>query len=350
MNKTIKLIQINKGNTELHERTVQINEMLMKHRPQVVIINELNLSSNDKITGNMFEDYKLETDNLDVVDKVSRTGILIHKNLQYKRRKDLETMGVSTVWIQLQHPGRKSLLIQGIYRQFQRLGREGSLKPASQYIRWNKIIEKWEKATDEGKEIITMGDMNLNYLRWEVQPAGSNSYDKLKKPMIDKFKENIIERGHNILSSVPTIINNNPETPNSCLDLMLTNRREKITSHMAGLPCFSDHTMQIMIRSSKPIQSNKKILRTRAFKNFNLQQYKINIVNHQSYIDAMYEKDSNTITKKIQEIIQDSLQEMSPVVTIQTAERKRTKLSERVRHMMVDRDMAYENYKKNKKT
>ena len=72
----------------------------------------------------MFENYILENDDLDLVDDMSRTGILIHKSLQYKRRRDLESMGTSTVWVQFSYPGRKSLLLQAIYRQFQRLGKK----------------------------------------------------------------------------------------------------------------------------------------------------------------------------------------------------------------------------------
>ena len=206
------------------------------------------------------------------------------------------------------------------------------------------FFDKWEQANEEGKEIITMGDLNLNYLRWDVQPKSMNSYDRLKKPMIDLMKEKILLKGHVILSDIPTKTSNNPDTPNSCLDLMLTNRTEKIASYQAGLPCFSDHLMQIIIRNCKPIQSSKKFIRTSSFKIFNYQQYKINIKNHPHYVEVIYETDPEIITKKIQQIIQDSLQEMSPVVTVQTANKNRTKLSEKVRYMMVARDQAYRKY------
>ena len=297
----------------------------------------------------VFTDYNFETDNLDIVDKMSRTGVLVHTSLQYKRRRDLEVTGLSTVWIQLQHPGRKPLLIHSIYRQFQRLGRPGTLNPASQQSRWAKIIDKWEQATAEGKEIITMGDLNLNYLCWEVQPEGMNSYDRIKKQMIDLIKEKILMTGHMILTNTPTKISNNPDIPDSCLDLMITNRKEKIASYQAGLPTFSDHTMQILIRSCKPIISNKIYIRTRSFKNFNIQQYKINIKDHHQYIEVMYKRDPEIITKKIQQIIQDSLQEISPVITIQTATRSRTQLSEKIRYMMVERDQAHSRYIQSRK-
>ena len=151
MNKTIKMIQINKGTSELNQKIVQINDIIHRFKPQILVINELNLTSNDTMTRNMFTGYNLETDNLDIIDKMSRTGVLIQKNLHYKRRHDLEINGISTVWLQLQHPGRKPLLVQSAYRQFQRLGRPGTLTPASQRSRWSKLIAKWEAANLEGK-------------------------------------------------------------------------------------------------------------------------------------------------------------------------------------------------------
>ena len=91
----------------------------------------------------------METDNLDIVDRESRTGILIKDNIHYKCRRDLETQGISTIWIQLQYPGRKAVLVQALYRQFRRLGKPGSHTPSNQKRRWEMIVSKWEKALEE---------------------------------------------------------------------------------------------------------------------------------------------------------------------------------------------------------
>ena len=39
----------------------------------------------------------MESDNLDIVDKTARTGILVHKDVHYRRRRDLETQVLSSV-------------------------------------------------------------------------------------------------------------------------------------------------------------------------------------------------------------------------------------------------------------
>ena len=170
MNKTLKIIQINKGDSDLQNRTEQINEIIDKNKPHLVVINELNLDPADTITRNMFGEYKMEADNLDITDKRSRTGILIHKSIHYKRLRQYESTGTSTVWLKLNHPGKKTVMVQAIYRQFQRLGHPGSETPSSQKQRWNIILEKWQKAAEEDTEILTFGDMNLNTLRWDTPP------------------------------------------------------------------------------------------------------------------------------------------------------------------------------------
>ena len=345
MNKTIKCLQINKGDTDLESRVDQINDLLTQYKPHVVVINELNSSSGDQITRNQFKDYHLETDNLDIVDRTSRTGVLIFKDLHYQRRRDLETTGISTIWLQFNYPGRKALLFQAMYRQFQRLGVPGSLTPSAQHRRWTLIIDKWEQAIKEEREIITMGDMNLNYLRWETPTHLKNSYDRMKDPMIKLLKEKILDKGFTILSNVPTKLNDNNQEKPSCLDLMITNRVEKITSYQAGITSFSDHTLQYLTRSTRGIQTSNKYARIRSYKNFSIQQYRDNIINHHYYIDVLYENDPEIISRKIQDIMKDSLEPMAPIRVIQISDKTSTRLSQTVRAAIAERDLAHATFK-----
>ena len=107
-NKILKIIQINKGNSDLSNKTDQINDIITNYNPHIIIINELNNDKNDTISRFNFKDYVLEIDNLACTDGKSRTGMLIHTKIHYRRRKDLETEGTSTLWIQLTYPGKKT--------------------------------------------------------------------------------------------------------------------------------------------------------------------------------------------------------------------------------------------------
>ena len=112
MNKSNKsnicIMFLNKGNAQLYNRVDQVNNLLSIHKPDIFTINELNLPSTDSITCHQFTGYTLEKDDLDLTDKTSRTGVLIKLGLQYKRRRDLEAKGCSTVWFASQNSRKKA--------------------------------------------------------------------------------------------------------------------------------------------------------------------------------------------------------------------------------------------------
>ena len=223
MDKSLKIIQINKGDSILFNCTDQLQDIIVQYKPNILIINELNSPSGDTMNRNQFVNYRMETDNLDISDQMSRTGILVHRDIHYKRTRDLENVGTSTIWLQLTYPGRKPVLLQALYCQFQRLGKAGSKIPASQQLRWSKVIEKWEAANEEGFEVITMGDTNLIFFRWDLNLGLMNSYNWIKKMMIDKLKSKILEEGTILLNKTSTRTRDTPGSKDSCLDMIFTN-------------------------------------------------------------------------------------------------------------------------------
>ena len=56
----------------------------------------------------------------------------------------------------------------------------------------------------------------------------------------------------------------------------------------------------------------------RSYKEFNLTDYKENIINHNLYISTLYEPDTETISTNIQQIIRDSLEPMAKVMKIKS--------------------------------
>ena len=265
----------------------------------------------------MFDNFKLETDNLDITDKTSRTGILVHRKLHYRRRRDLEEPGLSSIWLQLSFPGRKPLLIQGLYRQHQRLGKAGSKTMASQQHRWDRIISKWELAAQEKLEIITMGDLNVNSLSFDQPEAMKSSQDKTQSKLSEMLQERILSKGFTLLGNQPTRTPDNPLSRPAALDLMITNRLEKIENYQVGLPSFSDHLVQTLTRRTKNLQVSQNRIKLRSFKKISVQQYRENIKNHPKYIETLYEGDPQIITGNIQQIIEESINEMAPIKIIQ---------------------------------
>ena len=102
---------LNKGNSNLNNKIDQINHLISIHNPDFFSLNELNLEKYDSISPNQFPGYKLECDNLAQTDTCARSGVLIKEEIEYKRRKDLECEGLSTVWIQIKTREKKTIFV-----------------------------------------------------------------------------------------------------------------------------------------------------------------------------------------------------------------------------------------------
>ena len=172
------ILNLNKGDSLLQNKVLQLNHLLTIHNPDIFSINKLNLEKDDTVTPYQFQNYTLEHDNLQKTDNTSQTGILIKNTVKYKRRKDLKTKGTAVVWIQVAQKGKKDILIQSIYRQFQRLNHPISGTLTHQYNRWKSIVDKWKAASLENRELITVGDLNINYLSWDLHPTQQTSQEK----------------------------------------------------------------------------------------------------------------------------------------------------------------------------
>ena len=345
MNKQINISLLNKGNSDLASRIEQINQILVTQKPTVLVVNKLNMYKKDTAIKYLFHNYTMEYDSLDQTDGGARTAILISNQLKYKRRKYLESPGIASVWVQINDIGKKPVLLQGLYRQFQRIKHKGTLSYKSQYERWELILQKWEKAINEHKEIITCGDLNLNKLGWGKPPAQINDYEKAQAPMVSTLQERIINKGHIVLNSRPTKIpKTNTEKP-SCIDLIITNTPELIVNHDTDTDTFSDHAMVTATRRSKPLKALRNMIKIRSYKDFNVTEYRESIINHHLYIETIMEHDTNRIAGNLRQIIQESLDPVAPVRLIQLSNRAQTKLTIKTRQLLADREIALKEYK-----
>ena len=320
-NKNMKFILLNKKDADLRHRIDQVNQILTDHKPQFLILNELQKHKQDKITKHNFHGYKLEHDKLDQLDGYSRTGILIQNQISYKRRHDLESPGLSTVWLQIGTPGTKHFLLQGVYRQYQRLGRKNSISHPAQMERWEQLLANWERAQNEDREILTMGDMNMDSLMWDTPPANQPNYDRQRHQFYLKLREKILDTGTTKLNTEYTRHDNPPHGRKSCLDHSYTTHPEKITNYSTEHSTFSDHAMLTINKRIKKLKITKKYLKIRSMKNYDRIQFKENIQNHPLYISTLYEGSTQIIAQNITTILQQSLETMAPVVRVQLSEK-----------------------------
>ena len=148
--------------------------------------------------------FTLHLDNCQDSLGVLRCVVYTHNSLVVKRRHDLENPCISTVWLQLGHPRQKGIFLMCGYLQW-RLpdqpdgGAESDSIP-SQRKRWGLILGQWEKALEEGREVICAMDANIDALTWSSDSPSNTRLTLLINDLFERLMPHEISQ----LVNVPT--------------------------------------------------------------------------------------------------------------------------------------------------
>ena len=105
----LKIIQWNKGGETLQYKMEDIKEIIVKHKPMILIVNELNLEYSDHQSVFKIDGFNFECDKLIENNKTGRTGMWIDKRLVYTRIKDLNIDQESIVAIRAGFPNKRKI-------------------------------------------------------------------------------------------------------------------------------------------------------------------------------------------------------------------------------------------------
>ena len=219
--------------------------------------------------------YTLHLDSCQEILGVSRCGVYTHNSLVVKRQDDLEDKGIATVWLQLGLPNQKGILVICGYQQWRLPGQPDSGPVTAQRVRWGKIINQWEKALNENKEVICALDANIDALTWTSQNLPANHSNVKLKPLIDDLFEKILPHGVTQLVQVPTHSQFGVAT--KCLDHMYSTNPEILSNVEATFTGMSDHKLIKIQRFSKSLKNNPRYVRKRCFKDFDKEEFKLRV-------------------------------------------------------------------------
>ena len=144
--KPIKICYWNKGSSFLINKTEDVKEIINTHKPLVLGLGEAQFKSNHELADVQQPGYTLHLDSCQASLGISRCAVYTHDSLVVKRRHDLETEGIATVWLQLGLPNQKGILVMCGYRQWrlphQPDGGTASSTVPAQRQRWGLILDQ----------------------------------------------------------------------------------------------------------------------------------------------------------------------------------------------------------------
>ena len=181
----IKILAWNKGSSFLQNKHPEIESIIAGHQPHILGLCEANFMKNTDPRLVQHENYILHT--APTLDNpalgVSRVVVYTHSSLIVKRRPDLEDSTLSAIWLEVGMPRQKKILVCNIYREWQYMGQGPGSQSGSvtaQLRRWLVFLDKWEAALREDREVIVLGDINLDFLKWGRNLPASDSNTRLK--------------------------------------------------------------------------------------------------------------------------------------------------------------------------
>merc|ERR1712240_335583 len=174
--------------------------------------------------------------------------------------------------------------------------------------RWNNVLDKWQQAISEKKEVIVMADDDMDF-------DNENYNNRYRiKAIKEKTTQFITDNNITVHNKEPTYFIN--QTPTSCIDHIYSNSPQKITHITTENNGLSDHATLMATYHTKAPTNNPKTVFTRPkylLTEHNLNQY----LNHNDIIQTAY---NFTDPDLIAEII---MQEFNNIIEIIAPRTKR---------------------------
>ena len=246
-NRGIKLAHWNAGSAHLTNKMHEIEQVVSENRPHLLGISAANFRRGHDIEEVQLEEYDLilsktfDNDQLQISKQQSLVG---------KVREDLMSDQFSSVWVEIGLPGKNKILVCQLYREWRYMGQsdrgEHSKSIGEQMRRWVIFLDQWEMALATGKEVIVLGDYNLDFLKF-------NSAGVLQ-PLVDTMLQRIYP--HGVIQCVQGPTHSWPGQTPSGIDHIYTNVPEKLSQVQVKVCGSSDHRLILATRYARNIKQN----------------------------------------------------------------------------------------------
>ena len=265
----LKICRWNGGSSYLVNKVNEIETIMSNYRPHILGISESCFSNCHSADNVKFSDYKVvfakTLDNLNL--NVSRVSLFVHNDVQWKIRQDLMSEKFSSIWVEIGHCNQKKILVCNLYREWQYLNQtdDRSKSVQAQFERWQIFISQWEKALNENREVVVLGDVNLDFLQWK-KGIHCNPQAYRLRDLSQLIFDRIIP--HGVVQCITEATHFWPGREPSGLDHIYSNHPEKLSRPLVINNGASDHRIIMCTRYTKQVVSQPRIMRKRSFKHF----------------------------------------------------------------------------------
>ena len=234
--------------------------------------------------------------------------MLVKEGVQVELLPELMETDVAAIWVKLGVKGRKPLILSGIYREHRFLDQDDivdgdTVSEEKQMERWRGFVRMWVKAARK-YEVVVVGDVNLDYLRWETP-------DRAKVKMVDLVKEEIETLGfYQLVEGMTRCWNAQPD---SLIDHCWSNVPQKLVYHKNVVRAFSDHNLIVENFRTKDRLENRHDIVKRLRKNMDISIYKSNI----AQIDWTEVYESTVMNSTFVDKISKVLDDLAPIKKLQ---------------------------------
>ena len=214
----------------------------------------------------------------------------------------------SAIVIKVGIPNKKHFYVYGIYCQWSLLNDKESIKIKNQEERWKKTVKSMKKVLDKGEETFIIGDINVNTMAFYKNENQKTQYEKKLSNMYDEFI-NLI-KNYNLVTQNKNI----PTRNNSILDIIYTNKPEKIINYKIGINNEgSDHLPVTITRTIKKIIDIQYYKMYRDYKNYNSEQIHYNIIMDERHVKILESENVDEATDMFISMLNDSMKIIAPI-------------------------------------
>ena len=198
-----------------------------------------------------------------------------------------------------------------------------------QMRRWVIFLDQWELAMASGKEVIVLGDCNLDLLKFDN--AG------VLQPLVDIMMQRVYP--HGVVQCVQGRTHSWPGQVPSGLDHIYTNVAEKLSQVQVKVCGSSDHRLIIATRYSKNIRENIRYCKKRSYKNFDEQTF-LEEVDKISWWEVYSCNDVDMAVDIFTKKLTNILDRMAPIKKFQIRSKYAAWVSAATKNQMKVRDRA----------